>query len=99
MPVYQLSEDRLDQWKAWLTLNRISTKQVVRNGRIEVNDDGDLVRVVEFYTDQFGKRLLHTCDCESLLTGSPTGHLAKRVGVYGVGELPGEWAAPDLVTP
>lgn len=90
MTVYRLSTARLDMWKAWLTLNAIPTRQVVRDQPLRINDG--TVAVTEFATNATGERIHHRCECDG------PGHLAKRVNTYDLLELPGDWAATDLVS-
>lgn len=91
MTVYKLSTARLPQWKAWLTLNGIPTKHVVRDSTIDITDR-EFARIHEFRVDSDGHRIHHTCECDG------PGHLAKRQNSYRVTEMPGAWADADLVS-
>lgn len=91
MTVYKLSTARLPQWKAWLTLNGIPTKHVVRDSNIDITDR-QFVRIHEFRVDSDGQRIHHPCECDG------PGHLAKRRNNYRVIEMPGSWADADLVS-
>lgn len=90
MTVYKLSTARLPQWKAWLTLNGIPTKHVVRDQRLTIRSAK--IYVTEFALDPNGDRIHHTCECDG------PGHLAKQVSTYPLLELPGAWAHAELVS-
>lgn len=90
MPVYKLSTARLEMWKAWLTLNEIPTREVVRDQRMTVAPGR--VSLTEFVLGADGKRVIHTCECDGGV------HLAKRVTTYDVHQMPAAWAEQDLVS-
>lgn len=93
MTVYKLSTERLDRWKAWLTLNEIPTKHVVRDSRMRIVN-GETIEVAEFVVGADGQRVIHTCECD----GGNGAHLAKQITPYHLLEMPGAWADPDLVS-
>jgi hypothetical protein len=90
MAVYKLSTERLDRWKAWLTLNEIPVRNLVRDQRMRISDG--FVHLARVRTDANGTPIMHTCECDG------PGHLAKRIDKFDLLEMPGAWADVDLVS-